>query len=69
MHLLVEKNNFIRETIKTDFDYQDHDKKLLEHLISSIKNSDVVDDFIKNKTDKEICKYYYLVDKDKLTNL
>lgn len=68
-HLFAEKNNFVWETVKTPFKFENCDQNLLLSLIQTIKNNEKVENHIKQKTDLEICEYFGLVIKNCLTNL
>jgi ATP-dependent DNA helicase RecG len=67
VHLLNEKNSFNWESNDTKLIL---DTKKSENLIKKIRNSNRVDDFIKQKSDLEILSYYKLVSENNtLTNL
>jgi ATP-dependent DNA helicase RecG len=68
-HLFAEKNNFVWETVKTQFKFENCDQNLLSDLVLKIRSNEKVDNHIKQKTDLEICEYYSLVFENYLTNL
>lgn len=59
------------EDSETKYDWQEADKDKLDNLIATLKMSDRVSSFVKQKETKEILDFYYLTvpESDKLTNL
>lgn len=68
-HLFAEKNNFVWESSKTHFSFDLHDQITLSKLTKIIRNNEKVEDFIKQKSDFEICEYFHLAEDGYLTNL
>jgi ATP-dependent DNA helicase RecG len=70
MGLLTDKPSFIWETKKiVKVSCSDYDYDKLRNFVASIKNSERVSKFVKNKTDEEILEYYLMVDGNSMTNL
>lgn len=68
-HILSEKWAYIWESRKTAFRFADANPVSYKNLIDIIRANERVDEFIKQKTDREICEYYKLTESDYLTNL
>jgi len=68
-HLFAEKNNFVWETAKTLFKFENCDQKLFSDLMKRIRANEKIENHIKQKTDFELCEYFNLVFDDYLTNL
>lgn len=68
-HILNEKGAYIWESRKTRFLFSDCDDNSFAKLLWMIKANERLDDFIKAKTDRELCEYYKLIEDGYLTNL
>lgn len=71
LRLAADKNSYSWEEAVTQFDWQKADPEKLEKLLSQIRDSDRVSDFIKNKETKELLDFFGMTDaeSDKMTNL
>ncbi len=68
-HILQEKWAYVWESRKTPFSFSDSHPDSYKNLIDNIRTNERVEDFIKQKSDREICEYYKLIEGDNLTNL
>ncbi|MBZ0243333.1 MAG: putative DNA binding domain-containing protein, partial [Bacteroidales bacterium] len=68
--LAAEKTAFQWEIVSPQkIDIIEADKEQIDKLLSDLKKSDKVSDFIKEKEDVEILEFYQLVNEGRLTNL
>lgn len=69
--LVAEKGNFKWELQESAWNYKLADQEKLKKLLDAIRSSDRVSDFVKNKEDREILSYYFIIDEKSynMTNL
>ena len=71
LRLAADKNSYSWEDAVTQFDWHKADPEKLENLLSQIRDSDRVSDFVKSKDTKELLDFFGMTDaeSDKMTNL